>query len=92
MFKALQYTNIPGDRSQAILDAVNKSWCISDTQVYLIFYENEQSKRETTISTRGGNRLKIHVHENGLWNLEWERKAFPEVSIDELSVITDLFC
>ncbi|XP_071138348.1 uncharacterized protein [Mytilus edulis] len=53
LFKALQYTPIPGETSQAILYAVNQSWCISDTKVTLIFYGKEQPKRETRISTIG---------------------------------------
>ncbi|CAC5389971.1 unnamed protein product [Mytilus coruscus] len=91
LFKALRYTTIPGERSQAILDAVDQSWCISDTGVRLIFYGNKQPRLETRISTRGGNRLDIHVHEKGSWNLEWTHKTCTKECIDGISVVTSVF-
>lgn len=91
LFKALRFTTIPGGRSQAILDAVDSSWCISDTVVRLTFYGNKQPILKTRISTRGGNSLIIHVHDNGLWSLEWITKTCTKECIDGLSVVTSVF-
>lgn len=91
LFEVLRQTKIPGTFSQAILEEVNKSWCISDTKVYLIFSGENGFNCKIQIS-KGSNHLDIHAHENGLWNLQWKKKTCTKQCMDGLSAMASIQC
>ncbi|XP_052083991.1 uncharacterized protein LOC127721295 [Mytilus californianus] len=86
LFDVLRQTKIPGTTSQAILEAVKKSWCIRDTKVYLVVTGENNCECMIQIS-RGSNHLNILAHENGLWYLDWIEKTCTKKCMDGLSAM-----